>query len=295
RALFAPSCISHTILTKKDWIRVKIDDISLPEALACWESIPSIHLSSSLNKESSVFNQLSDMDNDIKIELSGFKFSKHRHQINNYTDKDRKFIKNEKGNVKTGARKHKSNRRKGRKRKKLRHERIYNASLNVNIENKNQFKEFNVENNAASLIKLPEVSIGHPISLENLDSHGGIKISISVGEMLADSPNNDDDHLRNKSPLILNSVPSDHINSYHLSLNNVNIPKNDKNLKEKEIPKRKSEFKEKRSKRKKKRKSRKIKKDKNRRNRKRERRRKEKKRRKTKNKKIIEKMKGIIS
>nr|CAD7407442.1 unnamed protein product [Timema poppensis] len=32
-ALFAPSCISHTVLTKKDWQGVKINEVSLPQAL----------------------------------------------------------------------------------------------------------------------------------------------------------------------------------------------------------------------------------------------------------------------
>lgn len=38
-AVFAPSCISHSVLTN-DWRSVKIDDISLPEALHCWELLP---------------------------------------------------------------------------------------------------------------------------------------------------------------------------------------------------------------------------------------------------------------
>lgn len=38
-AVFAPSCISHSVLTKKDWDMVKIDDISLPQALHCWEQL----------------------------------------------------------------------------------------------------------------------------------------------------------------------------------------------------------------------------------------------------------------
>lgn len=36
-AVFAPSCISHSVLTKKEWQSVKIDEISLPQALRCWE------------------------------------------------------------------------------------------------------------------------------------------------------------------------------------------------------------------------------------------------------------------
>lgn len=37
-AVFAPSCIGHSVLSKRDWLSIKIDDISLPEALRCWES-----------------------------------------------------------------------------------------------------------------------------------------------------------------------------------------------------------------------------------------------------------------
>lgn len=36
-AVFAPSCIGHSVLSKRDWLSIKIDDISLPEALRCWE------------------------------------------------------------------------------------------------------------------------------------------------------------------------------------------------------------------------------------------------------------------
>lgn len=37
-AVFAPSCISHTVLTKRDWRLVRVNDISLTEALHCWET-----------------------------------------------------------------------------------------------------------------------------------------------------------------------------------------------------------------------------------------------------------------
>ncbi|XP_055944933.1 palmitoleoyl-protein carboxylesterase notum1-like isoform X1 [Argiope bruennichi] len=36
-AVFAPSCISHMVLSKKDWRHVKINKVSLPQALRCWE------------------------------------------------------------------------------------------------------------------------------------------------------------------------------------------------------------------------------------------------------------------
>ncbi|XP_055535882.1 palmitoleoyl-protein carboxylesterase NOTUM isoform X2 [Wyeomyia smithii] len=36
-AVFAPSCIGHSVLTKRDWLNIRIDDISLADALRCWE------------------------------------------------------------------------------------------------------------------------------------------------------------------------------------------------------------------------------------------------------------------
>lgn len=36
-AVFAPSCIGHSLLTKSEWLSIKIEEISLPEALRCWE------------------------------------------------------------------------------------------------------------------------------------------------------------------------------------------------------------------------------------------------------------------
>ncbi|XP_063225651.1 palmitoleoyl-protein carboxylesterase NOTUM isoform X2 [Bacillus rossius redtenbacheri] len=39
-AVFAASCISHTVLTKKEWLQVRINEVSLPQALHCWEQQP---------------------------------------------------------------------------------------------------------------------------------------------------------------------------------------------------------------------------------------------------------------
>ncbi len=36
-AVFAPSCVSHIVLTKPDWHSVTINRISLPQAIRCWE------------------------------------------------------------------------------------------------------------------------------------------------------------------------------------------------------------------------------------------------------------------
>ena len=34
--MFSPSCISHTVLTKRSWAKVTVDGVSLPDALQCW-------------------------------------------------------------------------------------------------------------------------------------------------------------------------------------------------------------------------------------------------------------------
>lgn len=38
RSVFAPSCVSHTVLTKRDWKNIKINSVSLPMALHCWQT-----------------------------------------------------------------------------------------------------------------------------------------------------------------------------------------------------------------------------------------------------------------
>ena len=37
-AVFAPSCISHTVMTKPSWVSVTVSGVSLPDALQCWVS-----------------------------------------------------------------------------------------------------------------------------------------------------------------------------------------------------------------------------------------------------------------
>ena len=37
-AVFSPSCISHTVITKPDWAGVEVNGVSLPDALQCWVS-----------------------------------------------------------------------------------------------------------------------------------------------------------------------------------------------------------------------------------------------------------------
>lgn len=39
-AVFAPSCISHSVLTKRDWKMIKVDEVSFAQALFCWDHMP---------------------------------------------------------------------------------------------------------------------------------------------------------------------------------------------------------------------------------------------------------------
>ena len=36
--MFAPSCISHTVITKPDWLKVEVEGVNLPDAIQCWVS-----------------------------------------------------------------------------------------------------------------------------------------------------------------------------------------------------------------------------------------------------------------
>jgi O-palmitoleoyl-L-serine hydrolase len=51
-AVFAPACIGHSVLTKRDWQNIKIDDVSLTDSLRCWEN--------SLAKERKITLKLAD-------------------------------------------------------------------------------------------------------------------------------------------------------------------------------------------------------------------------------------------
>ena len=37
-AVFSPSCISHTVITKPDWMKVEVAGVNLPDAIQCWVS-----------------------------------------------------------------------------------------------------------------------------------------------------------------------------------------------------------------------------------------------------------------
>lgn len=42
-AVFAPSCMSHVVLTKQDWHKVAVKGVTLPDALQCWEDTPMVN------------------------------------------------------------------------------------------------------------------------------------------------------------------------------------------------------------------------------------------------------------
>ncbi|KAL3199762.1 hypothetical protein MRX96_043797 [Rhipicephalus microplus] len=57
-ALFAPSCISHEILTKRNWQAIEICGISLPQALRCWELQKHEHNHHEHHSNHDLFDQL---------------------------------------------------------------------------------------------------------------------------------------------------------------------------------------------------------------------------------------------
>lgn len=76
-AVFAPACIGHSVLTKRDWLNIKIDDVSLTDALRCWEK--------SLNRE----RKISMKD----IESNNLKHNKKHHKKNSNLTPEEKEIR----------------------------------------------------------------------------------------------------------------------------------------------------------------------------------------------------------
>lgn len=69
-AVFAPSCIGHSVLTKRDWQNIKIDDVSFTDSLRCWEN--------TLLKDRKSFKKNNKIGDDNKLKNGeGNKRSKH--------------------------------------------------------------------------------------------------------------------------------------------------------------------------------------------------------------------------
>ncbi|CAN8017601.1 unnamed protein product [Ixodes persulcatus] len=65
-ALFAPSCISHMVLTKRNWQSVQICGISLPQALRCWELQRHEHNHHEHHPRHHLYDRLPTRDNETK-------------------------------------------------------------------------------------------------------------------------------------------------------------------------------------------------------------------------------------
>lgn len=74
--VFAPSCIGHAVLTKKDWVNIKIDDISLPETLRCWE-----------NATKRKHNKLRRASEELEMNTNRKRHKKNNHKKNNNGEK----------------------------------------------------------------------------------------------------------------------------------------------------------------------------------------------------------------
>ncbi|XP_015599899.1 palmitoleoyl-protein carboxylesterase NOTUM isoform X2 [Cephus cinctus] len=118
-AVFAPSCISHVVLTKRDWQLVKIDEVSLPQALHCWE-------------QASIGNKRIDTHSQIETNQpcakSARKLLRSRHTKGNGMAgkvNERKMVNDSvegRGNKKRRRRKHKARRRERNKEGKAKKE-----------------------------------------------------------------------------------------------------------------------------------------------------------------------------
>ncbi|KAK0084685.1 hypothetical protein PV325_006595 [Microctonus aethiopoides] len=78
-AVFAPSCISHSVLTKRDWQLVKIDSVTLSQALHCWDK-------SSLNNNHHRVNETSiQLQTNLSCAKTVRKLSRAGHRKGNDT------------------------------------------------------------------------------------------------------------------------------------------------------------------------------------------------------------------
>lgn len=88
-AVFAPSCIGHSVLTKRDWLNIKIDEISLSEALKCWEQSTSKKRHNSkrgngCKKNRKNCRKQNKNGNNLDKKMSGQKEPKRRHNKRNH-------------------------------------------------------------------------------------------------------------------------------------------------------------------------------------------------------------------
>ena len=180
RALFAPSCISHTVLTKRDWYKVKIGDVSLPQSLHCWASMPQ----KILRRRQILPYETKDTKTYTvnKKERKGRRAHPHRRR-----NKENKTIitENDDKNNNSSKKRRRNRRRHSRKRNEERRRQnnnkneTYNAiENNESFYNRSSFMLLNVHSNRDRSSLLDE-----QIS-NNLQDH----INITDKQMMADSP-----------------------------------------------------------------------------------------------------------
>ncbi|XP_071535914.1 uncharacterized protein [Panulirus ornatus] len=201
-ALFAPSCISHTVLTKRNWASIKIGEVSLPQALYCWDTTPSIALTAKTFNDRR--NNVSGVDGSVEVQT----IVRHHHQLHHAKSKGER---RKQGEANTTQRRTKNNSQGGRRRHGRRRGKKSRRKLQVMSEelsnDDNQSSHLvllsthqrgNSSDNSSDVTNVdrtingpkPEspVNINHGIDTEQSQEIN--KQNILSGEMLADSPKN---------------------------------------------------------------------------------------------------------
>ncbi|KAM7357035.1 palmitoleoyl-protein carboxylesterase notum isoform 2-T2 [Cochliomyia hominivorax] len=136
-AVFAPSCIGHAVLSKRDWTTLKIDDISLPTALRCWEHSTRPRKKRHDKLKRSTEATITHKDN-----------NKRRHEKQHKEKQREKKKKNNSNNNNTNWEKKRLTKAEREERKRLRHEQQKRREERRNRRKNNMvaFSESNVSN-----------------------------------------------------------------------------------------------------------------------------------------------------
>lgn len=300
RALFAPSCISHTVLTKRNWAGIKIGEVSLPQALYCWDIIPSAALTAKTFKGRR--HNVSGVDGGVEVQT----VVRHHHQLHHANSKGDRGKQGEENTAqrRTNNNGHSGRRRHGRRRGKKTRRKLQVMSEELTSDNiqsdhlvlhsaqerRNSSDNSSYVTSADRTIEGPKtespVKVNHETDIEQSQEIN--RQNILSGEMLADSPKNSD------------PIPSDTGSPNLVESNAIDIPQENVQIKNTKQGTQRpnwgdSETSRKGRRRKRKRRKNKSKKQKERKKRKRERRRKrrERRRKRLEKKKRRERRKGI--
>ncbi|XP_050526206.1 palmitoleoyl-protein carboxylesterase NOTUM isoform X3 [Daktulosphaira vitifoliae] len=106
-AVFAPSCVSHTVLTNRDWKNIKIDSISLPLALHCWHTETKLAKTSQNPKSRKIDNSNKKI---AKVEKNSGQELKKTQKIRRKNNNQRTRVTNEEERMYRKRRRHHKNR-----------------------------------------------------------------------------------------------------------------------------------------------------------------------------------------